>query len=60
MNELETMPIYEARSFAEWVAKATEEYFKDPDVKRRFKKWQKEQKELQKKSDNNNEEGVVL
>ena len=39
MADLSTMPTYEARSFARWVAKATEEYFKNPEVKARFEQW---------------------
>ncbi|MBQ8637113.1 MAG: hypothetical protein IJ423_05500 [Clostridia bacterium] len=42
MNELSTLPTYEAKSFMLWVAKATEAYFENPDVKRRFEEWKKE------------------
>ena len=42
MNELSTLPTYEAKSFMLWVAKATEAYFENPDVKERFEKWKKE------------------
>lgn len=41
--ELESMPGWELKHFCLWVAKATEEYFKDPDVQRRFKEYQEEQ-----------------
>ena len=36
---MEQLPSYEAKSFALWVAKATEKYFENPDVKRRFEAW---------------------
>lgn len=42
MSELSTMPEYELRRFARWVAEATEAYFENPDVKERFEKWKKE------------------
>ena len=42
MNELSTLPPYEAKSFMLWIAKATEAYFENPDVKRRFEEWKKE------------------
>ena len=42
MSELSTMPTYEINSFALWVAKATEAYFENPDVKKRFEEWKKE------------------
>ena len=42
MSELSTMPEYELNHFALWVAKATEAYFENPDVKRRFEEWKKE------------------
>lgn len=45
MADLSTMPTYELNNFARWLAKATEAYFNDPDVKRRFEAWQKEQEE---------------
>lgn len=44
MNELSTLPPYEAKSFFLWVAKATEAYFENPDVKKRFEEWKKERK----------------
>ena len=43
--DINTTPTYELNSFAWWVAKATEAYFKNPDVKRRFEEWQKERRE---------------
>lgn len=45
MADLSTMPTYELNNFARWLAKATEAYFNDPDVKIRFEAWQKEQEE---------------
>ena len=42
MSELSTMPAYEINHFALWVAKATEAYFENPDVKKRFEEWKKE------------------
>ena len=41
------LPAYEEKSFARWVAKATEEYFKNPEVKKRFEKWKKEKSEME-------------
>lgn len=48
MSELSTMPTYELNRFALWVAKATEAYFQDPDVQRRFEEWKKEKERDQK------------
>ena len=42
MNTASTLPAYEMNSFALWVAKATEQYFENPDVKRRFEEWKRE------------------
>ena len=42
MAAISTLPKYETDSFALWVAEATERYFENPDVKRRFEKWKKE------------------
>ena len=47
MNEIETLPAYELKSFLRWVARATEKYFEDPEVQRRFEIWQKERAEKQ-------------
>lgn len=38
-SELETMPGWELKHFCRWVYKATEEYFKDPDVQRRYQEF---------------------
>ena len=42
MAAISTLPTYEINSFARWVAEATEQYFENPDVKRRFEEWKKE------------------
>lgn len=42
MAAISTLPKYETNSFARWVAEATERYFENPDVKRRFEEWKKE------------------
>lgn len=42
MAAISTLPKYETNSFARWVADATERYFENPDVKRRFEEWKKE------------------
>jgi len=42
MAAISTLPTYETNSFARWVAEATERYFENPDVKRRFENWKKE------------------
>lgn len=43
MNELETIPTYEMQSFCRQIAKLAEKYFEDPENKRRFEEWEKEQ-----------------
>ena len=45
MNVLEELPAYEAHSFSKWVARAVVKYFEDPENKRRFEEWQKENAE---------------
>lgn len=42
MNPMSTLPTYEAESFSRWLVKATESYFENPDVKKRFNAWRKE------------------
>lgn len=42
--ELETMPGWELKYFLRWVARATEEYFKDPEVQRRYNEFLEEKK----------------
>ena len=43
MADLSTMPTYELNNFARWLAEMTEAYFENPDVKRRYEEWEKEQ-----------------
>lgn len=45
MNEISTLPPYEAKSFMCWIAEATEAYFENPETKKRFEKWIKERKQ---------------
>ena len=33
---------FEFRHFMRWLAKATEKYFEDPEVQKRFEEWKKE------------------
>ena len=42
--DVSTLPGWELKYFLRWVARATEAYFKDPDVQRRFKEWQEEER----------------
>lgn len=42
MAAISTLPTYEINSFARWAAEAAEQYFENPDVKRRFEEWKKE------------------
>lgn len=44
MNELETLPAYEARRFYREIARMTEKFFEDPENQKRFKEWQKQKK----------------
>lgn len=44
MASITSLPAFELNYFARWLGKATEEYFKDPDVQRRFEEWKKEQR----------------
>lgn len=57
-SELSTLPTYELNRFALWVAKATEAYFQNPEVKRRFEEWKKEREEKQKLQIERGEENV--
>lgn len=43
MNVMETLPAYETWSYSKWIAEATEAYFKDPNVQRRFEEWRKKE-----------------
>lgn len=45
MYDIKTLPTYEGRSFARWLARTVEKYFEDPDVQRRFEEWQKEKEQ---------------
>lgn len=42
MDGISTLPPYEKKSFARWVARETLKYFENPDVQARFEKWKKE------------------
>lgn len=46
MSTLSTLPTYDINNFARWVADATERYFENPDVKRRFEKWKREKESV--------------
>ena len=48
MTDVRTLPKWEAQSFASWAAKATEKYFENPDVQRRFEAWQREREKKKK------------
>ena len=48
MSELSSLPSYELEYFAKRIVRETEEYFKDPDVQRRFKEWQRERNSIEK------------
>lgn len=52
MSELSTLPEFESRNFARWIAKATEKYFEDPEVQKRFEKWKKEEEQKEKEQAN--------
>lgn len=53
INPMDTLPLFETKSFYRWVAKAVEKYFEDPTIQRRFEIWKAEQD----KEKNNAEEG---
>ena len=42
MNPMSTLPAYETRRLSKWLIQATEAYFENPDVKKRFDAWRKE------------------
>ena len=44
--DIKTLPEYEMRYFARWIARATEAYFENPDVKRRYEEWLKKENEI--------------
>lgn len=41
MTPISTLPKYELDNFCRWLARATEKYFENPDVQKRFAEWQK-------------------
>ncbi len=43
MSELATLPGFERKRFFRMIAKAAEEYLKDPENKKRFEEWKKEE-----------------
>lgn len=45
MVEIDTLPAYERRYFLRWIARAAEKYLKDPEVRKRYEAWEKEQAE---------------
>jgi len=51
MGAIQSLPTYEMNSFARWVAKATEQYFKNPEVQKRFEQWKREREEKSGKGD---------
>lgn len=53
MASISTLPTYEINSFARWVAEATERYFENPDVKRRFEEWKIEKERVSNEHNNN-------
>ena len=46
MAPISTLPTFEMNSFARWVAEATERYFENSDVKKRFEEWKKEKERV--------------
>lgn len=52
MSELSTLPEFELRNFARWVAKEAIKYFEDPEVQERFEKWKKEEEQKEKEQAN--------
>ena len=45
MGAFQGMSSYDVNRFLLWVARATEEYFKDPQVQKDFEVWKKEREE---------------
>lgn len=41
--DITTLPKYEEWAFGRWLAKTVEAYFENPDVKRRFEEWKREE-----------------
>ena len=48
MDSFQGMSSYDINRFLLWVARATEEYFKDPEVQARFEAWKLERENKQK------------
>lgn len=48
MDTFQGMSSYDVNRFLLWVARATEEYFKDPQVQKDFEVWKREREERQK------------
>lgn len=44
-NIFETLPEWNARYFYRKIAEMAEKYFEDPEVRKRFRVWQKKQRE---------------
>lgn len=42
--DVSTLPSWEMKSFCRKIARMTEQYFKDPEVQKRFEIWQAERK----------------
>lgn len=40
--DIMTLPEWEMKNFCRWLIKATEKYFEDPEVQKRFEEWKKE------------------
>lgn len=57
MSPISTLPTYEAESFSRWLVKATESYFENPDVKKRFNAWRKER---ERNADRKADEGTAV
>lgn len=48
MESIKTLPDCDLYIFAKQIAKATEQYFKNPDVQRRFEEWKKQEQQKMK------------
>ena len=47
--DIKTLPKWEFDNLCRYIVNATREYMKDPENKKRFEEWKKEQEEKQKK-----------
>lgn len=45
MNELSTLPAYDARRFYRWIAETVEKYFENPENEKKFEEWRKQREE---------------